>query len=260
MKLFFRHFGQGPHLIILHGLLGMSDNWASLAQQYAARFTVWLPDLRNHGNSPHHPEHTYQAMCDDLQEFMDQNDIPKAAFIGHSMGGKTALLFALQHPDKTDKMVIVDIGLDASPGEAFHQTLLEKMAAIDLSGFSRRNRMQETFEAIAGNEAIAGLMLKNTGRLPASGYYWKPNLTVLARSLSRIAGQLKVAGIFTNPVMLVRGGLSDYVSDEDTESMYGHFPLLQVKVIEGAGHWLHAEKPEVFFKATLPFLCNCSSF
>lgn len=258
MKLFYRQFGQGPNLIILHGLLGMSDNWASLAQRYSAHFTVWLPDLRNHGNSPHHPEHTYPLMCDDIQAFMDQHGISDASFIGHSMGGKAAMLFAIQHPDKTNKLVIADIGLDASPGEAFHLALIEKMAALNLSVYRSRNDMREIFEDLAGNGAIAGLMLKNTGRRHGGGYFWKPNFGVLAGSLGHIAGALSVTGMFTNPVMLIRGGLSDYVSAEDRDRMYDYFPLLHEKVIDGAGHWLHAEKPEDFLKVTLPFLCNCN--
>jgi len=256
MKLHYRTEGdpRNPVFMILHGLYGMSDNWVSLARRYAAAFYVVMPDLRNHGLSPHHPLHTYEAMAGDVEELIHHLQYTELNLMGHSMGGKVAMLLALKHPDSIHRLIIADIGPGPTPGAELHQKIGQALLSLQPHKFSSRNEIGIALQQTIGNPAIVQLMLKNIGKDAEGRFYWKPNLRAILQHIDNIAGPLDIQGYFSNPTLLVKGEKSDYVKDEDVELLLQHFLLLREEVIEGAGHWLHADNPEAFFRLTFDFL------
>ncbi len=256
MELHYRTEGdtRNPVFMILHGLYGMSDNWVSLARRYAAAFYVIMPDLRNHGLSPHHPLHTYEAMAGDVEELIQRLQCTELNLMGHSMGGKVAMLLALRHPGIVRRLIIADIGPGPTPGAALHQKIGEALISLQPREFSSRTEISHALQQKIGNPAIVQLMLKNIGKDAEGHFYWKPNLSAILQYLDNIAGPIKIQGYYSNPTLLIKGEKSDYVKDEDVEWLLRHFLLLREEVIAGAGHWLHADNPEAFFKITFDFL------
>lgn len=256
MELFYRKTGNGPHLLLLHGLFGMSDNWISLARRYAENFTVWIPDMRNHGQSPHVPGMSYPEMAEDIARFMETHEIRRAGVIGHSMGGKTAILLALAHPYLISRLVIADIGLGATPGETTHLNIINSMTRIQPGRYSRRYDIQKELEKEGLPPDLLGLALKNLGRSPQGTYFWKPGLEEIRKGMNSLAGSLHPTGYFTQPVLLLKGENSNYVSTDEAEALLMFFPLLREEEIADAGHWLHAEQPDAFYHKTMEFLTS----
>ncbi len=254
MHLFYRGFGQGPNLIILHGLFGLSDNWVSLGRRYAETFTVWIPDLRNHGQSPHHPEMSYIAMANDIIEFFELHQIDESSIIGHSMGGKVAMLVTTQHPELITKLIIADIGPGPTPGYNLHQTIVEMMMSLDLTNLKKRNEIAKRLQKSFSQPGVIDLILKNIGKNSEGRYYWKPNLKAFQQNLNALAGNLELPSYYTGPTLLLKGEFSNYVTDNDISILYEHFPLLKEVIIHNAGHWLHADNPQEFFEQTWQFL------
>jgi len=254
MNLFYRSFGQGPHLLILHGLFGLSDNWVSLGHRYAESFTVWIPDLRNHGQSPHHPEMGYLTMVNDIFDFFELHQIEKSAIIGHSMGGKVAMLFATQHPEMISKLVIADIGPGPTPTPNLQKTIIETMSSIDLSTMKNRRQVIKQLQDTFTQRGLIDLILKNIGRNSEGIYYWKPNLEAFYQNLDALAANIKFSDYYPNPTLLLKGEFSNYITEKDLNILYEHFPLMKEAIIHNAGHWLHDDNPQEFFEVTWKFL------
>lgn len=253
LSLFHRHLGdrQLPNLIILHGLLGSSDNWQTLAKRYAQTHCVWLLDARNHGRSPHDPLHTYAAMVDDVVGFMNENGINQARIMGHSMGGKTALMLGMQHPERVERLVIADMAARAYP--VHHQPIFDALLGIDLMQVTGREEVEGALNARLDDPTIVAFLMKGLRRLKEGGYAWRANLTVLQLALAEVVSSVDLL-MNTLPTLAIYGGRSSYVGSEDLEAFERHFMQFESHEIVGAGHWLHAERPEEFFEVTQAFL------
>lgn len=253
MELYYREFGQGAPVIILHGLLGFSDNWQTIAKALADEHLVITPDLRNHGRSPHMPSHTYREMAEDLGHFLDQHGIYATALVGHSMGGKVAMHFALEHPDRVERLVVVDIApTAAAPGN--HEHIFQALMALDISRLQTREEADLFLQKYIPEAAIRQFLLKNLTRNPDGSFAWKMNLPVLWKHYSDILAPVEGSEPFDRPVLFVRGGRSNYIRDSDVGVIRALFPRARLETIEGAGHWVHADKPQELLALLRPFL------
>jgi esterase len=257
MDLFFRRYGQGSrNLVILHGLFGQGDNWVSIAKRFADEFTVWLPDLRNHGNSPHHPEMSYALMAGDVVAFCQKKGLNQIELIGHSMGGKVAMVLTLTHPQLVSRMVVVDIGPGRVHTATNHKALFMAMHTADTAkANSRADIEMPLFESLKDMKVVK-LLMKNIVRGAGEGYHWRLNRDALERNIDTIVGPLPCQGVFTGKVLMVKGALSDYTDESDEDRMFEIFPLLRVVVINQAGHWVHADAPDEFYKQVKLFLVS----
>lgn len=251
-------------MIIIHGLYGSSDNWMGVAKSLSDRFEVWLPDLRNHGRSPHDDSHNYELMRDDMRQMMDDAGMERAVLLGHSMGGKVAMCFAQHHPDRIEKIIVVDIApksyKELYRGESpNHRDILYAMKKADLNSAKTRRDIDRMLEDTVRSARVRSFLMKNLDRGDDGRYRWTLNLDVLIRELDNI-----MDGVNTNcfdpafpltgfPALFIRGEKSPYVVDEDIETIERIFPSAQLVTIQGAGHWLHAEKPGEFAKAVREF-------
>jgi esterase len=265
MKLFYRKYGSGPTLIILHGLFGSSDNWASIAKSLYDKFTIILPDLRNHGQSPHSQVHDYNSMTDDLHELVNELKPGKFFLAGHSMGGKTAVNFAMKWPELLYGLLIADISplvRAESNTEEFnrHIEILNFMLNTDLSGFRSRSEVESLLKQQIKSERIQDLILKNLKREQDNSFTWKINASAIHNNLNRImegisAGEAdKVITGF--PVYFLRGENSHYLPEKDIPGILEVFPGAGFITIPGAGHWIHADNPGMVTKCFRQLLEN----
>ena len=254
MKLFFRQIGQGKPVIILHGLLGLSDNWVTFGRQLASDFEVFIPDLRNHGQSPHDPVFNFHVLVEDLRKLIKDLGLKKVNLIGHSLGGKTAMLFALKYPDLLDKLVIVDIAPRKYPPNPEHRMLIDAMLKVDLSSAHSRSDVDKQLEPNVHSLRLRQFVLKNIYWKNKNSLGWRLDLNVLNESMPSIMEEISSTKQFLNPVLLVRGGLSDYVKDHDLYEMVKLFPETLVKTLVNASHWVHVDAPEEFYTLVHEFL------
>ncbi len=241
MKLHFKKFGSGPPLIILHGVFGSSDNWKTLANHLMSTFEVYLVDQRNHGLSPHSDDFNYQVMTDDLKELLDDEQIEKYSLLGHSMGGKTAMNFAIQYPEKIIKLIIVDIAPKRYPPR--HQNILKGVHSLTLHEINTRKEADDLLSVTINNAGIRQFILKNLSRNPEGLFYWKINWKAIEDNIQAIGAPLLSHAVFSGKVMFIRGAQSDYILNEDEPLLKKHFPDAVLITIKKAGHWVHAEQP-----------------
>ncbi|HTH58109.1 MAG TPA: alpha/beta fold hydrolase [Cyclobacteriaceae bacterium] len=251
MKLFFRQQGQGQPLIILHGLLGSSDNWHSLGRHFGERFSVYLVDQRNHGQSPHSDQINYKLMTEDLEDFMNENKISKANLIGHSMGGKTVMNFAVKNPAMVQKLVVVDIV--PKYYVVRHDRLIEGMKAIPLDEITSRSEAEVILSGYEPDSAVRQFLLKNLTRDDDGKFKWRPNLQAIDEHLDEIGEGMVYPGSFEGPSLFVNGDRSSYFADGDQNLIRKIFPQANF-VSLNTGHWVQAEKPQEFAQTVLQFL------
>ncbi len=250
-----QELGAGPPVLVLHGLLGQGRNWASLARRLARGRRVLLVDLRNHGRSPHHPAMTYPAMAADLAALVESRGLGRVAILGHSMGGKAAMVLALTRPELVERLVVVDVApVDYGPRPDF-EAYLEAMLAIDPARFARRAEVEAALAEVAPDARIRAFLASNLdvreGRLA-----WLPNLGVLRRALPEIAGfpaELPAAPTDL-PALAIRGGRSDYVRPEHLPTFRRLLPALRLETVAEAGHWVHVDAPEAVLALLERFL------
>ena len=254
MKLYRTTYGQGPDLLILHGLLGSGGNWATLARKaYGPQFRTIVPDLRNHGRSPHDPVFSYEAMVADLLELMEDEGIEKAHVLGHSMGGKLAMHLALEHPERVGKLIIADIGPQAY--RESHGPIFDIFEAVDPSKYDSRKDIDEAMSAVVPEFGLRQFLLKNLER-NGDSYRWGMNLPAIRNGYSELVREVESWEPFDGDVRFVRGGKSRYLKEEDIGSIRALFPLADMVTMEESGHWLHADNPELFAELTLSFLSH----
>jgi esterase len=251
MKLFFREYGQGPPLIILHGLFGSSDNWLTQAKLFSPSFKVYTLDLRNHGLSPHSDTFDYQSMVGDLYDFVNERTIVNPIVSGHSMGGKAAMNFALTHPEKVEKLIVVDIAPKAYNLE--HYAIAEGLLAIPIDSLKSRNEADEILSSHVPDADVRQFLLKNLQRKPEGGFSWKINLKVISEKLGNVGVDLHVNGAFEKPTLFIRGVRSKYVQDSDWTRISEIFPLAKLETMD-TGHWVQAEKPQEFVNVVTRWL------
>jgi esterase len=251
MKLFFRQQGQGKPLIILHGLLGSSDNWHSLGKLFAETFSVYLLDHRNHGQSPHSDEFNYKALTEDLEEFVSNNKIERAHIIGHSMGGKTAMNFTIKNPKAVDKLIVVDIV--PKKYVVRHDRLIEGMKAIPLHEITSRAEAEVALAGYEPDPAVRQFLLKNLARDGEGKFVWKVNLPAIDTHLQDTGEAMIYKGTFEGPTLFINGKKSDYYKAGDDVLIKKIFPQAQFTSLD-TGHWVQAEKPQEFSQVVLQFL------
>jgi len=250
MKLFFRESGQGQPLIILHGLFGSSDNWYSHAKTFAPFFKVYLVDQRNHGQSPHSDEFNYKALTQDLEEFITEHHIENPIILGHSMGGKTAMNFAVKNPDKLDKLIVVDIVPKYYP--VHHDQILEGLDAIDLKAVQSRNEADQLLSTYVPEPDVRQFLLKNLSR-NENGFEWKINIAGIDKNIEQIGAALEYPGTYNGPSLFIKGAKSNYYKPGDEEVIKKIFTQADIQTID-TGHWVQAENPQEFSKMVLTFL------
>ncbi len=257
MDLHFKKNGSGPPLIVLHGLFGSSDNWHSVGRILSQHFTVYLLDARNHVHSPHDKEHTYDAMVEDLLHFIERNVQQPVVLLGHSMGGKTAMSFALQYPQWVERMIVVDISPRSySALQTWsHQPLdlmniAMAMRSVELEKVHSRNDADLQMSSWIPDRNLRAFLLKNLVRTESDGFRWCLNLEVLYKSIHRMiadwndpAREMKNESL---KALFIKGAKSDYISAEDTLLIKALFPQSEIVTIPDAGHWPHAEQPVLF--------------
>lgn len=251
MKLNFRKSGTGKPLIILHGLFGSSDNWMSISKELEKDYTLYLVDQRNHGDSGHSDDWNYKVMASDLEDFMEEQGLESAYVLGHSMGGKTAMFFAIDFPDRVDKLMVADIAPRSYP--VHHQTILEGLNAIDLDNLSSRKAAEDQLAEHISEKGIRQFLLKNLTR-KENKFAWKINLPVITQKIEQIGEGLETEKTFEKPVLFMGGAQSKYIQGKDKEDIDRIFPNSHLIFIKDAGHWLHAEQPDAVVKTIRAFL------
>ena len=252
MKLNYKQYSsEGEPLLVLHGLFGSYSNWGWQCRQLASDFAVYGLDLRNHGGSPHSDEMDYPSMAGDVLEFMDDHGIARCHILGHSMGGKTAMQVALSAPERVERLVVADIAPVAYEGQ--HDSILAGLKAIDTAGIGSRNEADAILAEYEPDELVRQFLLTNLVKQADGAFGWRINLAVLTSHYDRLREGL-MAGRFDGPVLFVKGALSNYITEQHREAIVQRFPQARIKVILHTGHWLHAEKPQTFYRIVHGFL------
>jgi len=245
--------GEGKDLIILHGFLGMGDNWRSHARKLAQMgYRVHLPDQRNHGRSFWSDEFTYEAMAGDLGRYMDHHQVEEATILGHSMGGKTAMTFATKHPERCKKLIVIDIAPKYYPPH--HQAVVEALQALDLEVIQSRTEADTALSEHINETSMRLWLLKNLYWQTPEKFGFRCNLEALAQNMDQVGEPISGTALFSKAALFLRGEYSEYVRDSDIADIRMYFPRAQVDTIPEAGHWLHAENPQGFMDVLLPFL------
>jgi len=253
MQLYSRTYGSsGPHVIILHGLFGMSDNWHQVARDLSDRFVVHALDLRNHGRSPHDPVMTQEAMAEDVAEFMEQLAIPAAAIVGHSLGGKVAMTLALQRPELVLGLVVVDI----SPGayEEHHDTVFDALMAFPLDAVHSREEATRVMTDMVKSESTAQFLLKNLARGENDTFEWKIPVESIRKEYAHIIAETVGETAYDGPTLFIRGENSQYLGAADMPLIERLFPSHAIDTVAGAGHWVHVDNPAGFREKVRTFL------
>lgn len=252
IQLNFRKGGEGPPLVILHGIFGSGENWLTVSKQFMPHFEVYLVDQRNHGRSPHYESFSYDILVEDLHDFSQSQGLEKFYLIGHSMGGKVAMKFAERYPDKLEKLVVVDIAPRYySP---HHQQIMEGFQSVDLLRMKTRTEADEAMARIIPEWDVRQFLLKNLYRDDNGNFAWRINLPVLEKAVETIGEAFSPLQKVAIPTLFVKGANSKYISDKDVSDINKLFKNSQLVTIENAGHWVQAEQPEAFSKAVLSFL------
>jgi len=266
MQLSFRKLGtSGNPMVILHGLYGSSDNWYSIGRVLAQQYQVYLVDQRNHGNSPHHPEHNYTVMREDLDEFFNTRGLSQAIVLGHSMGGKAAIAFGMKYPEKVSKMIVVDISPFAydvyhSQEATSHHRIIRSLMEINPETLSGRKEADEILKKSIAPPSIRQFLLKNLKRDSHGSFHWALNIPALAGNVSGIfAGVVQKETPYSHeilkfPLLFIKGEYSGYIKNTDEEAIRFSFPWSRIITVKGSGHWLHAEQPEAFLRVVMEFL------
>lgn len=256
MNLFYRKYGNhgDPTIIVLHGLLGLSDNWNYFGRYFAGLgYYVLVPDMRNHGQSPRSEEFNYKVMGEDIREIIEMEDIKKCNVIGHSMGGKIAMSLAFQSPELIEKLEILDISPRQFDNPMEHVGFIAAMSRIDLTKVKRRIEVEEALEKSNYEKRILLFLMKNLSFSHEYGFRWKPYLEAINRNISEIGRGFDTNLHYDGPVLFIRGAKSDYILEKDYPFMKHHFPNYQMVTLPESGHWIHVDDPEGFMNTTEKF-------
>lgn len=257
LRLYFRNYGDenqhGTCVALLHGFLGSSTNWHSIARKLGETQRVIVPDLRNHGQSPHASDMTYAAMAEDLEALLHAENLDEVVLVGHSMGGKLAMEYALRHPDQVKKLVVVDI----APVRYRHgfDAVFAALRAVDLEAINSRRDADVMMQPLLETEGLRQFLLQNLEK-GDDGWRWRIDLDVLEAAVPTIQGvpPSLADSRYGGATLFVHGALSDYVSAGFEPAIRRHFPQTSFEAIANAGHWVYAEQPAAFLDAVTRFL------
>jgi esterase len=253
MKLFCKQYSEiGESLVILHGLFGNQGNWGQHAKLLANTFAVYGMDHRNHGRSEWENAMDYGTMAMDVRQTMRLHHIEKAHFIGHSMGGKTAMQLALTQPTLVDKLVVVDIAPVAY--EPHHAQIFAGLKELDLDLIDNRQDADEVLEEYVPEKNVRDFLLANLVKDEEGNFGWRMNLDAIIKGYDDLLSGLSSATPFEGDVLFLKGSKSDYVLKKFEKQILKLFPKAEIEEVKGAGHWLHAEQPETFQTAVYKFL------
>jgi len=245
--------GEGKPFIILHGFLGMGDNWKTLAKQFSnLGFQVHLVDQRNHGRSFHDSEFNYEVLAADLKQYCSHHTINNMVLLGHSMGGKTAMLFAALYPELISKLIVADISPRFYP--VHHDAIMEGLCSLNFEEISSRKEAEIQLSNYVSDAGTRQFLLKNIYRISPSVLGLRINLKVLKTNVSEVGEALPSNLNFQKDTLFLRGDKSEYISTQDEALIKHQFPTAVVKTISNAGHWLHAENPVEFFNSVCMFI------
>lgn len=251
MELVYQSRGEGTPLMLVHGLFGSADNLGGIARLLAEDYRVISVDLRNHGRSPHADGVSYGEMAADLLAVMDKENVSSAHVFGHSMGGKTVMQLGLDHPARIQRMVVGDIAPVRYPPH--HTEIFKGMRAVNAAMPTNRKDAQEVLATYVSEREVLGFLMTNWRRSKDGSWCWRINLDAIEAGYSDIAAG-NTGGPYAGEVLFLRGSLSDYIKPEHRETILSLFPKAAVRTIEGTGHWLHAEKPDMVARAISRFL------
>jgi esterase len=255
MKLYYRIEGSGFPIIILHGLLGSSDNWRAISKRLSRNYKIYTVDLRNHGQSPHSEIMTYPAMAEDVRELLERERISECHVVGHSLGGKVAMQFATSHPDRVRKLAIIDIAPRAYPPS--QRAILAALEQLELQSFGSFGEIDAALAPAIPDAAMRQFLMKNIARVPSGGFQWRIDLASIRNSYDQLTKPISAAASYDKPTLFMRGGRSDYIADGDLPSINAIFTRAELVTIPGAGHWLHAEAMDEFLQILTDFLAGC---
>lgn len=245
--------GEGRPFLILHGFLGMSDNWKTLGIEFSKLgYQVHMLDLRNHGRSFHSSKFNYELMAQDVFEYCSEKNLKNIVLLGHSMGGKVAMEVASKWNELVDKLIIADIGVKFYPPH--HQKIIEGLLSVDFSKKPSRSQVDDQLSQYINDIGTRQFLLKSL--------YWKNpgqldyrfNIQYLADNVLEIGKELSKSKAFEKETLFLRGENSNYILDEDVEKISNHFPNSKLSTILKAGHWLHAENPKDFYESVVAYL------
>lgn len=252
MKLHYHVVGHGHPFVILHGLFGSGDNFYTLSRFFGDKYKVYTVDQRNHGRSQHSDALNYDAMAGDLNDLLLHEDIGSVYLLGHSMGGKTAMQFALSHPEKVDKLIVVDIGPKEYPPR--HNDIFDALFALRLDKHRTRIELDAALSQYLPDRAVRQLLLKNVARDDAGAFRWKMDVKAIYKNYTNLNAKIGTDRTFEKPTLFLRGGNSRYIQDEDLPGIRSLFPSAEFVTVGGVGHWIHAEAPQEFASHVMEFL------
>jgi len=252
VSLHFETAGHGPPLIILHGLFGSLSNWRPLTQKLSEHFQLFLIDLRNHGQSPHSDAFNIAAMAEDLRAFVQQHQLNSPSVLGHSLGGKVAMQFALNYPDEMEKLIVVDMTPRATRPR--HGHIISALQSLDFTTAKNRRDLDAQLAQHLPDKTLRQFLLTNVRTDEAGHWCWRINLNAIAAQYEEINAAVEPQHTYTKPTLFIRGETSDYIQDVDIAAIETLFPQAEFATVKGAGHWVHAEAPEKFTRLVLKFL------
>ena len=253
MNLHSQILGNGKPFVILHGFLGMSDNWKTLGNQFAeSGYQVHLVDQRNHGRSFHSDVFSYEVMAEDLKRYCQENGLEKIVLLGHSMGGKTAMEVATKYPTMVSKLIVVDIAPKYYPPH--HQDILKALSSLNFAEIETRGQAEEVLSQYIKERGVRLFLMKNLYRKSKSEFGLRINLPILKEKVENVGVGLADGAVYNGDTLFIAGGNSNYIEAMDEPLIKNHFPNAQIKTIEDAGHWVHAENPDDFFATCMAFL------
>ncbi len=251
MLLYSRSQGSGPPLILLHGLFGSLENLGAIAKPLAQSFCVHSLDLPNHGRSPQTAHMSLDAMADAVGAWMDAQGIDTAHFFGHSLGGKTLMEFALKYPQRVNKLIVADIApVHYTP---HHQAVFTGLLSITPERLTSRAEADHILLPHVPELPVRSFLLKNLVK-EENGFSWRMNLPIIHRDYAQLISGNREGAIFTGQTLFLKGGNSDYITEQHRAAIVQRFPAAQLKIVANTGHWLHAEKPDLIASMSLRFL------
>ena len=244
--------GQGNPFIFLHGFLGMSDNWKTLGTKFSEHYEAHLIDQRNHGRSFHSHDFNYELMVQDLKGYIESHNLNDIILLGHSMGGKTAMLFAVEYPQLVEKLIIADISPRYYP--THHDDILKGLTSLDFDSLKSRGEADDQLKRYVPDFGTRQFLLKNLYWETKEKLALRLNLEALKENLNEVGEPLPMHSKFEKDTLFLRGDKSEYISLQDESIIKTHFPKAKIETISNAGHWLHAENPSEFFEAVNKFI------
>jgi len=244
--------GSGEPLLIIHGFLGMGDNWKTLAKRFSENYEVHLIDQRNHGRSFHEDEFNYEVLVNDLSRYINHYKLAKVNLLGHSMGGKTVMTFAVTYPEKVNKLMVADISPKFYPRH--HHLIMEGLSAVDFSQQKSRNEVEEVLKKYIPEMGIRQFLLKNVYWETKGKLGFRFNLSSLIDNIDEVGSALPSLTSFDGKTLFLKGENSGYINNDDTTLIEAHFQNSEIVTVKNAGHWLHAENPTDFYDYVVSFL------